>query len=96
KDGTLFFSCGTPSLAMVLLAMDYIDEAFTTGLLNQQCFYLAIQVAIGLAKRTLNKYYALLDLSKLYRIAMVLYPHHKLEYCKQAGWEAERITASGN
>ncbi|KIM56443.1 hypothetical protein SCLCIDRAFT_132663, partial [Scleroderma citrinum Foug A] len=43
KDGTLFFSHGTPSsLAMVLPAMDYINEAFTTGMLNQQHFDPAI------------------------------------------------------
>ncbi|KIM56219.1 hypothetical protein SCLCIDRAFT_37143, partial [Scleroderma citrinum Foug A] len=71
--------------------MDYINEVFTTGMLKQQCFDLAICVAVGLAKKTLNKYYECTDLSKLYRITMVLHPHHKLEYFRHANWEAKWI-----
>ena len=59
-----------PNLAMVIPAMDYIDEVFTTGMLGQQCFDPAIHAAVGLAKRTLNKYYEHTDLSKLYQISM--------------------------
>ena len=33
KDTTLYFSHGTPNLAMVIPAMDYIDEKFTNYLL---------------------------------------------------------------
>jgi len=55
---------------MVIPAMDYIDEVFTTGMLGQQHFDPAIRAAVGLAKRTLNKYYERTDLSKLYRISM--------------------------
>ncbi|KIM69828.1 hypothetical protein SCLCIDRAFT_102639 [Scleroderma citrinum Foug A] len=76
---------------MVLPAMDYIDEAFTTGMLNQCRFDPAIHSAIGLTKRTLNKYYQLTDLSKLYCIALVLHPCHKMEYFKQAKWRADWI-----
>ena len=53
--------------------MDYIDEVFTTGMLKQQHFDPAIHAAVGLAKRTLNKYYEQTDLSKLYWIAMGKY-----------------------
>ncbi|KIK99618.1 hypothetical protein PAXRUDRAFT_92311, partial [Paxillus rubicundulus Ve08.2h10] len=41
--------------------------------------------AIGLAKRTLNRYYSLMDSLELYCIAM----GHKMEYFKKASWSAE-------
>ena len=55
---------------MVIPAMDYINEVFTTGMLNQQRFNPAIRSAVGLAKNTLNKYYLLTDSSKVYCIMM--------------------------
>ena len=70
KDATLFFSCSTPNLAMVIPAMDYIDEVFTTGMLQKDTLDPAIRAAVGLAKKTLNKYYECTDASKLYHIAM--------------------------
>ncbi|KIM56043.1 hypothetical protein SCLCIDRAFT_133576 [Scleroderma citrinum Foug A] len=73
KDATLFFSRGTRNLAMVIPAMDYIDEIFTTKMLNTQQFNPAICAAVGLVKKTLNKYYQQTDLSKLYRLAMSMY-----------------------
>ncbi|KAI6102129.1 hypothetical protein F5141DRAFT_1008425, partial [Pisolithus sp. B1] len=91
KDAMLFFSQGTPSLTMVIPAMDYIDEVFMTGILDQQCLDPAICVALTLGKRTLNKYYLLTDVSKLYQIAMVLHPLHKLEYFTWAKWEVACI-----
>ncbi|KIM66377.1 hypothetical protein SCLCIDRAFT_21879 [Scleroderma citrinum Foug A] len=94
KDATLFFSHGTPNLAMVIPAMDYIDEVFMTGMLNQQCFDPAICSAVGLAKNTLNKYYSLTNSSKVYRIMMVLHPCYKLDYFKQAKWQAEWINTT--
>ena len=70
KDATLFFSCSTPNLVMVIPTMDYIDEVFTTGMLQRNMLDPAICAAVGLAKKTLNKYYECTDASKLYRIAM--------------------------
>ncbi|KAN0078392.1 hypothetical protein V8E55_010449 [Tylopilus felleus] len=64
--------------------MDYINKAFTNGMLNNQKLSPAICVAIGLAKKTLNRYYSLMDLGKMYCIAMVLHPCHKLKYFKSA------------
>ena len=55
---------------MVIPAMDYINEVFMTGMLNQQCFDPAICSVVGLAKNTLNKYYLLTDVSKVYHIMM--------------------------
>ena len=59
-----------PNLAMVIPAVDYVDEVFTTGMLNHNRFDPAIRTAVGLAKNTLNKYYSLTDSSKVYHIAM--------------------------
>ncbi|KIM66632.1 hypothetical protein SCLCIDRAFT_37434, partial [Scleroderma citrinum Foug A] len=77
-------------------AMDYIDTTFTTGLLKKEQLDRAIHAAVGLAKRTLNRYYSLTDTSKLYCIAMVLHPCYKLEYFKQAGWMLEWVTTAQN
>ncbi|KIM56445.1 hypothetical protein SCLCIDRAFT_132648, partial [Scleroderma citrinum Foug A] len=73
KDAMLYFLRSMPNLAMVILAMDYIDSVFTTGLLNEEHLDPAICATLGLAKHTLNKYYSSTDLSKLYRIAMGKY-----------------------
>jgi hypothetical protein len=61
KDATLFFSRSTPNLAMVIPAMDHT--------LTQR-FEPAIRAALGLAKKTLNRYYNLTDDAEVYRIAM--------------------------
>lgn len=66
KDATHYFSHSTPNLAMVIPAMNYIDETFTTGMLNDKKLNPAIRAAIGLAKQTLNRYYLLTDSSELY------------------------------
>lgn len=55
---------------MVIPAMDYIDESFTKGMLKKRTLDPAIHTAIGLAKKTLNRYYSLTDSSDLYHIAM--------------------------
>ncbi|KIK13144.1 hypothetical protein PISMIDRAFT_78704, partial [Pisolithus microcarpus 441] len=80
---------------MVIPAMDYINEVFMTGMLDEEWFDPSIRAAVGLAKKTLNKYYSLMDTSDLYHIVMVLHPRHKLEYFRHAKWEADWIkTAS--
>jgi len=55
---------------MVIPAIDYIDETFTNSMLSNGRLDPAIQAAIGLAKKTLNRYYSLTDCSGLYHIAM--------------------------
>ncbi|KIK17899.1 hypothetical protein PISMIDRAFT_110451 [Pisolithus microcarpus 441] len=52
KDATLFFSCGMPNLAMVIPAMDYIDEIFMTTMLDDTHLDPSIRAAVGLVKRT--------------------------------------------
>ncbi|KAF8317526.1 hypothetical protein F5887DRAFT_1276209 [Amanita rubescens] len=54
KEAMLYFSRSKPNLVMVIPAMDYIDEIFTTGLLNERRLDPAICAAIGLTKKTLN------------------------------------------
>ncbi|KAG1734377.1 uncharacterized protein EDB91DRAFT_1040477, partial [Suillus paluster] len=86
KDATLYFSRSTPNLPMVIPAMDHIDSVFASSMLKMHQFDPAIRAGLGLAKRTLNRYYSLTDASKAYRIAMVLHPSHKLAYFRAAGW----------
>lgn len=58
------------NLAMVLPAMDFIDEMFTNGVLNKQALSPAIHATLGLTKKTLNQYYARTDMSEVYWIVM--------------------------
>ncbi|KAJ8582620.1 hypothetical protein M405DRAFT_690829, partial [Rhizopogon salebrosus TDB-379] len=85
-----FFSHSTPNLATVIPAMDVIDQCLTSYSRNLK-YLPSICAAVGLAKKTLDRYYQLTDSSEVYRIAMVLHPHHKLSYFKTAGWEDEWI-----
>ena len=53
-------------------------------MLNQQCFDPAIWPVVGLTKNTLNKYYLLTDLSKVYCIVMgkhFIYCHYSTTNC---------------
>lgn len=70
KDATEFFSRGTPNLAIVIPAMDHIDTHFTNAILPTSKTNPAIRAAIGLGKRTLNRYYSKTDKVEVYRIAM--------------------------
>ncbi|KAF8263871.1 hypothetical protein EI94DRAFT_1595283, partial [Lactarius quietus] len=89
KDATLFFSCdGILNLAIVIPAMDHIDEVLATSATACQ-FSISIQAALSVGKKTLNRYYSKTDLSEVYHIAMVLHPRHKLEYFKTIGWSEE-------
>ncbi|KAG1735960.1 uncharacterized protein EDB91DRAFT_1055957 [Suillus paluster] len=93
KDATMFFSRTVPNLATVIPAMDLIDEKLTTYSLDDK-YLPAIHAAVGLAKKTLNRYYQLTDHSDMYCIAMILHPHHKLVYFKVVNWENEWIDAA--
>ncbi|KAF9038033.1 ribonuclease H-like domain-containing protein, partial [Panaeolus papilionaceus] len=69
KHATLFFSRSTPSLAYVIPVMDHMNDQFTETA-NNKNLSPAIRTAVGLAKRTLNRYYSRTDDSETYRIAM--------------------------
>ncbi|KIM50335.1 hypothetical protein SCLCIDRAFT_67297, partial [Scleroderma citrinum Foug A] len=51
----------------------------------------AVCTALCVGKSTLNHYYECMDLSKVYQIAMVLHPRHKLQYFKTMNWEEDWI-----
>ncbi|KAH9030316.1 hypothetical protein EDB85DRAFT_2246259 [Lactarius pseudohatsudake] len=91
KDATLFFSHnGTPNIATIIPAMDRIDEVLATSASDSQ-YSVSVQAALAMGKKTLNRYYSKTDHSKVYRIAMVLHPQHKLHYFWDAGWEEDWI-----
>ena len=69
KDATTFFSRSTPNLAMVLPAMDHINNELKRYARNKD-YQPAIHAAVSLAKKTLNRYYSLTDYSEVYRIVM--------------------------
>lgn len=54
---------------MVIPAMDYIDTRLTTQG-HDRTLAPSIRSALGLAKKTLNRYYTRTDESEVYRIAM--------------------------
>ncbi|KAF9064513.1 hypothetical protein BDP27DRAFT_1230380 [Rhodocollybia butyracea] len=91
KDATLFFSSNTPNVASVIPAMDAIDKALATGIINNEVLSEPIQHALAIGKKTLNKYYALTDDSVIYCMAMVLHPLLRLEYFCKAGWNDKWI-----
>ena len=66
-DATEFFSRKTPTLSTVIPAMDHIDTVLINAPLDPKLDS-AIQTSIGIAKKTLNRYYALSDMSATYRI----------------------------
>lgn len=69
KDATLFFSRGTPNLAMVIPAMDHIDQHLATAATTHS-YPLALKAALAIGKKTLNRYYEKTDQSEVFRIAM--------------------------
>jgi hypothetical protein len=69
KHATLFFSRSTPNLANVIPVMDVINDRLTVKA-NDRILSLAIRSSLGLAKKTLNRYYSRTDDSEAYRIAM--------------------------
>ncbi len=78
KEVTLFFSRATPNLATVIPAMDYLDRELATNMLNDDKYQPAIRAALGMAKRTVNRYYNKTDYSEVYRIAMSVYHSNSL------------------
>jgi hypothetical protein len=50
-----------PNLAVVIPAMDHIDNVFTTGIIKTHKLDPAICAALSLAKKTLNRYYSLTE-----------------------------------
>ena len=89
KKATLYFSQDNASVAAVIPAMDQITKGLHPR--TKKPFHCSIIAALTLAKNKMNRYYSLTDSSNTYRIAMVLHPGMKLDYFRQAEWEAEWI-----
>ncbi|KAI0702183.1 hypothetical protein C8Q76DRAFT_601413, partial [Earliella scabrosa] len=85
-----FFLRGVPTLSIVIPAMDHIDTTLTNDCQNERLDP-AIHKSIGLAKKTLNHYYALSDTSTTYRISHSLDPRYKLRYYEDTGWSQDWI-----
>ena len=70
KNATLFFSQDSASIAAVIPAMDKLDTHLKPG--TREPYHPAIQAAMKLARKKINHYYSMTDLSSVYRIAMGL------------------------
>jgi hypothetical protein len=68
---TLFFLHSTPHLAIVIPVIDFINDKLT-AYAHDQYLSLAIKVSfkLGNGKKTMNCYYSLMDLSKIYHIVI--------------------------
>jgi hypothetical protein len=105
KKATLFFSRDDIStIASVIPTMDKIEDLFSGR--TRANMHPAIVSAMGLARKTMNRYYSKTDSSYVYRIAMsmyylvhvdliltslVLHPGLKTEYFHSREWEREWI-----
>ncbi|KAF9541913.1 hypothetical protein CPC08DRAFT_650423 [Agrocybe pediades] len=93
KHATLFFSRAKANIANVIPTMDHINDSFTSKA-NDPNYSPAIRAALGLAKKTLNRYYSRTDDSEAYRIAMILHPQYKMQYFKDAKWEDSWVSTA--
>ena len=59
-----------PNLSTVIPAMDHIDDRLMTDTCISR-FNHAIRASLGVARKTLNRYYTLTDMYEVYQIAMV-------------------------
>ncbi|KIY42957.1 hypothetical protein FISHEDRAFT_28971, partial [Fistulina hepatica ATCC 64428] len=91
KDATIHFSrANVPNLAMVIPAIDKINNVFT-GIVRDMELSAGIRSAVQLGKQKLNRYYSATDSLHVYCIAMILHPRHKLKYFEHAAWPDEWI-----
>ncbi|KAJ3511644.1 hypothetical protein NMY22_g15587 [Coprinellus aureogranulatus] len=74
----------------VIPIMDTLTAVFNE-VIDDTSLHLAVRHAALCGARMLNKYYSKTDDSIVYRIAMILHPHYKMEYFTKAGWEAAWI-----
>ncbi|KAF8551892.1 hypothetical protein OG21DRAFT_1512215, partial [Imleria badia] len=85
KKAMLFFSQDSATIAAVIPAMDKLDQK-----MNQQTkkpLHSAVVSAMQLSKNKMDRYWQMTDLSKAYRVAIVLHPDLKFEYFHEQNWE---------
>lgn len=68
KSATVFFSSNTASIAAIIPAMDKLDT--NANAQTKEPYHPSILAAMKFARKKLNHYYSLTDLSAVYRIAM--------------------------
>ena len=68
KKATLFFSQDSASITAMIPAMDKLDSHLNPT--TKKPYYPAIRAAMKLARKKINRYYSMMDLSSAYRIAM--------------------------
>ena len=68
KTATLYFSSNDTNIAAVIPAMDTLNNSLDST--TSKTLYVAIQAAMDLARKKMNRYYSLTDESAVYRIAM--------------------------
>lgn len=95
KQATLFFSRNSASVYAVIPAMDKLDSHMNNVETREE-FRPAIQAAMKLARKKMDRYWKMTDDSNTYRIATVLHPGLKLEYFRLQKWEDEWIEAAEN
>ena len=71
----------------MILAMDHIDKRLTTDMCNSR-FNCAIRASLGVARKMLNRYYTLTDISEVYQIAMGTFVPLDEEAKMSEGWDA--------
>ncbi|KAG2097505.1 uncharacterized protein F5147DRAFT_816504 [Suillus discolor] len=91
----LLLTLHTQPVATVIPAIDHIDEMLlahesSSSLTRNR----AVQSALTLGKKTLDRYYSLTDKSDVYRVTMVLHPRHKLQYFRMAQWDQDWIATA--
>jgi len=64
----LFFSQDSASIAGIIPAMDRLDNTLNPS--TKTAYHPAILAAMVLARKKINRYYSMTDISSVYRIAM--------------------------
>jgi hypothetical protein len=79
KKATIYFSSDAAGIAAIIPAMDKLNV--TLNRQTKQTYHPAIQVAMKLASKTLNRYYSKTDEAAAYRIAMGLCSYSLVRLC---------------
>ncbi|KAJ3519443.1 hypothetical protein NMY22_g13198 [Coprinellus aureogranulatus] len=79
-----------PLVHEVIPIMDTLTAVFDE-VIDDTSLHPVVRHAALRGARMLNKYYSKTDDSIVYRIAMILHPHYKMDYFTKAGWEAAWI-----
>ncbi|KAA1097863.1 hypothetical protein PGT21_050178 [Puccinia graminis f. sp. tritici] len=82
---------GLARLSNIVIFINQITEHLSTAISGTK-YPPALRNACQVGLKLTNKYYSLMDMSPLYRIAIVLHPSFCNEYFKLANWEPKWIS----